>query len=69
MWNSTYYLVKRVVEQQQPLCATFLELKKAEIIPSDRKLLEMESYVEMMKPFVEITEAMESEKWKTILTL
>ena len=29
----------------------------------------MESYVEMMKPFVEITEAMESEKWKTILTL
>ena len=23
----------------------------------------------MMKPFVEITEAMESEKWKTILTL
>ena len=62
-------MVKRVLKQQQPLCATLLELKKGDMMPSDSELLGMESYVEMMKPLVEMTEAMESEKWITISTL
>ena len=30
-WNSAYYMVARVIEQQQPVCATLLELKKKQI--------------------------------------
>ena len=31
-WNSAYYMLQRVLEQQQPLCATLLELIKGEQI-------------------------------------
>ena len=27
-WNSSYYMVKQILEQQQPICATLLQLKK-----------------------------------------
>jgi len=68
-WNSAYYMVKRVLEQQQPLCATLLELKKANLMPSDAEFSTMENYVEIMKPLVDITEANGLEKWVTIFTI
>ena len=34
-WNSAYYMVERIIEQQQPLCATLLELHKGDLMPSD----------------------------------
>lgn len=68
-WNSAYYMVQRVLEQQQPLCATLLELKKGDLMPSDSKFDTMEKYVIVMKPLVEITEAIGTEQWVTISTL
>ena len=68
-WNSAYYMVIRVLEQQQPLCATLLELKKGELMPSDVEFATMENYVQVMKPLVVITEAIGAEKWVTISTI
>ena len=34
---------QRVLEHQQPLCATLLELKKEDLTPSDSELDTMES--------------------------
>ena len=68
-WNSAYYMVQRVLEQQQPLCATLLELKKGDLMPSDVEFSMMEDYVEIMKPLVDITEAIGAEKWVTISTV
>ena len=65
-WNSAFYMVQRVLEQQQPLCATLLELKKGDLMPSDAEFSTMETYVEVMKPLVVITEALGAEKWVTI---
>ena len=48
-WNSAFYMVQRVLEQQQPLCATLLELKKGELMPSDAEFSTMEKYLEVMK--------------------
>ena len=42
-WNSAYYMVQRVFEQQQPLCATLLELKKGDLMPSDSEFDTMEN--------------------------
>ena len=39
------------------MCGT-LELKKSDLMPSDAEFLTMETYVEIMKPLVAITEAM-----------
>ena len=62
-------MVARILEQQQPLCATLLELKKGDLMPTDAEFTTMEDYVQIMKPLVDITEAIGAEKWVTISTI
>ena len=61
-WNSTFYMTERVLEQQQPLCAALLALKKCDLMPSDTEFAVMETYVQVMKPLVTITEAIGAQK-------
>ena len=68
-WNSSYYMISRIIEQQQPLCAALLELKKTDLLPSDEEFSSMEVYIEVMKPLVTITEAIGAQQWVTISTL
>uniref|UniRef100_A0A1X7U5F9 HAT C-terminal dimerisation domain-containing protein n=1 Tax=Amphimedon queenslandica TaxID=400682 RepID=A0A1X7U5F9_AMPQE len=68
-WNSSYYMIARVVEQQQPLCAALLEVKRADLFPSDNEFIAMDVYLDVMKPLVTITEAISAQKWVTISTL
>ena len=65
-WNSSYYMVKRVVEQQQLICATLLELRKGELMPSEHEFAAMSDFLTVMEPFVQITEALGGEEWITI---
>ena len=55
-----------VLEQHQPLCATLLELKKGDLMLSGYEFSVMEKNAAVMKPLVEITEAIDAEKWVTI---
>jgi len=59
-------MVARVLEQQQPLCATLLELKRGDLMPTDTN---MELFVKTMKPFVEVTKALGARKYVTISML
>jgi len=59
----------RVLNQQQPICATLMELKKGELMPTDIESKTLEHFVEVMKPFVDITEALGAETWVTVSTL
>ena len=68
-WNSTFYMVNRVLEQQQPICATLLELRRGDLMPSDSEFATLESYRDIMKPLVDITEAIGAEKWVTVSTI
>ena len=34
-WNSTYDMIERVMEQQVPICATLIEMKRMDLIPKD----------------------------------
>lgn len=51
-WNSTYYMMECIVEQQQPLYATLLEECKADLMPSDTEFATMEAFISLMEPFV-----------------
>ena len=62
-------MVARVLEQQQPLCATLLEPKKGDLMPTDTEFSNMELFVKTMKPIVEITEALGARKYVTISML
>jgi len=55
-WNSSYYMVQQVLEQQQPLSAALLQLQRGDLIPPDAEISTMNKFVEMMKPFVNMTE-------------
>ena len=68
-WNSSYYMVCRILEQQQPLCATLLEIHKAELMPTDTEFKTLEEFVDTMKPLVDITEAIGTEKWISVFTI
>ena len=68
-WNLTYYMAERIINQRQPLCATLLELRKGELMPTDDEFTTLESYCKVMKPLVDITEAIGAEKWVTISTV
>ena len=59
-------MFQRIIEQQQPLCATLLELKRTDLIPTDADITAMEVFIEVMDPFVKITEIMGAESWVTI---
>ena len=65
-WNSSYYMIERIVEQQQPICAALLELRKGELMPSDNEFAAMSDFLSIMEPVVQITEALGGEEWITI---
>ena len=65
-WNSTFYLVSRILEQQQPLCATLIEICKPELMPTDTEISTMEAFIDVMKPIVEITEKIGDKKQVTL---
>ena len=60
-WNSSYLMMERIIEQQQPLCATLIEIRKTELMPDDEEIKTMETFLEVLKPIVEITEAIGGE--------
>ena len=62
-------MAERILSQQQPICATLIELRKGEMIPTDNEFKTLECFVKVTKPFVDITEALGAEKWVTISTL
>lgn len=56
-------MMQRVLEQQEPLCATVLELKRTDLMPTDADITAMEVVVDEMEPFVQITEIMGAKTW------
>ena len=62
-------MAERIINQQQPLCAALLELKKGELMPTDAEFSALESYCKVMKPLFDITEAIGAEKWVTVSTV
>ena len=61
-WNSSYYMVERILRQQQPLCATLLEIHNTDLMPTDSEFKTLEEFVTTMRPLVDITEAIGAEK-------
>jgi len=70
-WNSTYnyYMIERILEQQQPVSSTLAQLRKGDLMPTDTEISTLHDFVQFMKPFVQMTEAIGGEKWVTILSV
>ena len=65
-WNSCYYMMERILKQQQPICATLLEAQKQDLMPTDGEVTAMETFIDVLKPFVQITEMIGGEQWVTL---
>ena len=59
-------MVEQVLEQQQPLCATLFELRKGDLMPTDNEFSVMECFKDVMKPLVEVKEAIGADQWVTM---
>ena len=59
-------MMERILKQQQPLCAALLELRKQDLMPSDGEVTAMETFIDVLKPLVQITEKIGGEKWVTL---
>ena len=65
-WNSTYYIIERILKQQQPLFTALIEIHKSDLMPSDGEITAMKTFISVMKPIVHITELICGEKWVTL---
>ena len=48
------------------MCATLIEIRRADLMPTDNEITVMETFVEIMRPITEITEVMGGEKCVTL---
>ena len=64
-WNSTYDMVERVMEQQVPICATLIEMKRMDLLPKDTECRLLEGVLKVLKPFKDVTVQVSAEKYVT----
>ena len=55
-WNSTYYIIDRLLQQQEPVCAVLIEVKKA------AKIIVTKTLMKVLQSMVQITKAIGDEK-------
>ncbi len=66
-WGSTYSMLNRYIEQQQPICAVFLENRDArQFMPSDDEISAAEELVAVLEIFQRATEIVSGEKYPTL---
>ena len=66
-WGSTYAMLNRFIEQQQAICAVFLEDRDArQFMPSDDEISAAEELVAMLEVFHSATEIVSGEKYPTL---
>ena len=52
-------MMEQIIQQQQPLCAALIKIQKTELMSNDKEIKTMET---LLKPIVEITEAIGGER-------
>ena len=66
-WGSTYSTLQCFIEQQQPICAVYLEDRDArQFMPSDAEISAAEELVAILEVFHRATEIVSGEKYATI---
>ena len=55
-WNSTFEMMRHLLEQQAAVCAVVIELKRMDLLPSGDIFKTVENVIEVLKPFKDITE-------------
>ena len=68
-WGSTHDMLKRVLEQQQPISNLLIETKRKELDLSDREVSVAEQLVDLLEPIKDITESLSSQSSVTISSI
>ena len=64
-WNSLYYMIQRLVEQREPLSAVLASMNSVDNLHSHEWKV-AESYVQVLKPFEEVTSMMSATRYSTL---
>ena len=58
-------MVERVMEQQVPICATLIEMKRMDLLPKDTECRLLEGVWKVLKPFKDVTVQVSAVKYVT----
>ena len=47
-WNSSCYMVERIIQLQQQLCAALIEIRRTDLMPTDTEISTMEIFIEVL---------------------
>lgn len=61
-WNSTYYMMERLVEQQQAVVATLCFLDRSDLLLDSKDFDVLKEIIKLLKPFEVATREMSEEK-------
>ena len=59
-------MIQRVLEQQAPICATLMEVRRLDLLPTDDEFELLEEVVHVLKPFKDVTVQMSASQYMTI---
>ena len=65
-WNSTFEMMRRLLEQQAAVCAVVIEFEHVDHLPSGDNFKIVENVIEVLKPFKDITETVSGEEYTTV---
>ena len=61
--NSMFEMVERVLQQQSPICAVLVDVKRLDLLPNDTELNILEQLVQVLNPFKEVTVQVSAEAY------
>ena len=65
-WGSTYDMLKRIVEQQQPLCNMLVASKRKDLDLSDKEVTIIENIIQILEPMKKVTKLFSGETYVTL---
>ena len=62
-WNSVFYMLEQIIEQEEAVCTTLCLLDKSELLISTATIEVIKEAVEILRPFEEVTREVSSDKY------
>ena len=65
-WNSTYFMLKRIIELEEPVKFVLIQAGRADLSPSDEQWEVAKQLCALLRPFAVVNDILQGEKYPTL---
>ena len=65
-WNSTYFMLKRIIELEEPVKFVLIQAGRADLSPSDEQWEVAKQLCALLRPFSVVNDILQGEKYPTL---